>query len=207
MEVANNYFEAAYPEPYQILGVRLRPFSLGHYIKLSRLGCAFVSETEQNAKLSDLLLGIVVCSMPTSADQEKDEFWKWLSRRNGGIRYRFYKAFKQLFRMPYSTPAEYDFFMWGKKMGLIDFKAKVGMFSEYMAKHSAIPAYVEEKRDAPPRPSGSHWVHSVLVSLVSNCGYTMEDALNAPISRALSDFIKKAESDGAVRIIPSEALV
>jgi hypothetical protein len=30
--------------------------------------------------------------------------------------------------------------------------------------------------------------------------------LNVPISRALSDFIKQAETDGAVSILPSEAI-
>lgn len=206
MAIADNFFAAAHPEPWQILGVKLKPFSLGHYIKLARLGCAFVSEKEERATLSDLLLGVVVCSMPTATDPDKDPFWVWLNRTKGGWRYTLYKLGKQMMRQQYSTPAEYDAFVWGKKLGAIDFSSKVQMFSDYMDKCSAMPAYVEEKRDQPPKASGAHWCQSVLSSLVSKCGYTMEEALNVPVSRALSDFIKQAESDGAVRILPPEAL-
>ena len=206
MAIADNFFAAAYPEPWQILGVKLKPFSLGHYIKLARLGCAFVSEKEERATLSDLLLGVVVCSMPTTPDPDNDPFWIWLNRTKGGWRYSLYKITKRILRQKYSTPAEYDAFVWGKKMGAIDFAAKVTMFSDYMDKCSAMPAYVEEKRDQPPKVSGAHWCQSVLSALVSKCGYTMEEALNVPVSRALSDFIKQAESDGAVRILPPEAL-
>jgi len=205
MAIANNFFAAACPEPWQILGVKLRPFSLGHYIKLSRLGCAFVSEKETQATLSDLLLGCVVCSMPTAVDQERDPFWLWLGRRRGGLRYRLY-CFKQwLRRKPAATPAEYDAFAWGQSIGEIDLSAKVALFSDYMDQCSAAPAYVEEHRDTPAKLSGAHWTQSVLSSLVSQCGYTMEEALNVPISRALADFIKQAESDGAVRLLPAEA--
>lgn len=206
MAIADNFFAAAYPEPWQILGVKLRPFSLGHYIKLSRLGCAFVSEAEERATMSDLVLGVIVCSMPTTVDTDVDPFWKWLNRTRGGWRYTIYKLTKRILRQKFATPAEYDAFLWGKQMGAIDFSAKVKMFSDYMDKCSAMPAYVEEHRDTPAKASGAHWCQSVLSALVSKCGYTMEEALNVPVSRALSDFIKQAETDGAVRILPVEAI-
>lgn len=206
MAIADNFFAAAYPEPWQILGVKVRPFSLGHYIKLSRLGCAFVSEKETTATLADLILGVIVCSMPTTVDPSADPFWQWMNRKSGGWKYFFYKHRKILMGKKFATPAEYEVFLWGKKMGAIDFAQKVKMFSAYMDSHSAMPAYVEERPDSQSKPSGAHWSQSVLSSLVSKCGYTMEEALNAPVSRALSDFLKQAESDGAVRLIPSEAL-
>lgn len=206
MAIANDFFAAAYPEPWQILGVQLRPFSLGHYLKLSRLNCAFVSETETNASLSDLLLGVVVCSMPTHVDQAKDPFWQWLGRKHGGLRYRLYKVKQRLFRRAVATPAEYDAYLWGKRIGKIDFASKVKMFSDYMDKCSACQPYVEEKTDAQPKVSGAHWAQSVLSALVAKCGYDMETALNVPISRALADFLKHAESEGTIRLLPSEAL-
>lgn len=203
MAIANNFFAAACPEPWQVLGVKLRPFSLGHYIKLSRLGCAFVSEKETQATLSDLILGCVVCSMPTAVDQEQDPFWQWLGRTRGGLRYRLYCVKQWLLRKPKATPAEYDAFLWGQSIGAIDLGAKVELFASYMDQCSAAPPYVEERGQS-SKPSGAHWTQAVLSSLVSKCGYTMEEALNVPVSRALADFIKQAESDGMVRIIPQE---
>ncbi len=206
MAVSANFFAAAYPEPWQVLGVKLRPFSLGHYIKLSRLGCAFVAEQEQTATLSDLLLGVVVCSMPTAVEQDKDEFWKWLARTEGGWRWKIYRFYQWLRSKPIATPAEHEAFLWGKRVGEIDFPAKVKLFSDYMDACSVAPPYVEEQQSTPPKPSGAHWTQKVLAALVSKCGYTMDEALNVPISRALSDFIKQAETDGVVRILPAEAL-
>lgn len=205
MAIANNFFAAAYPEPWQVLGVKLRPFSLGHYLKLSRLGCAFVSDKEQTATLSDLLLGVVVCSMPTTVDQDQDPFWRWLGRRSGGIRWQVYRAFQWLRRKPVASPAEYDAFVWGRKVGEIDLGQKVRMFADYMDQCSSAPPYVEEHQSSPPKASGAHWTQAVLSSLVSKCGYTMQEALNVPVSRALADFIKQAETDGAVRILPEGA--
>jgi hypothetical protein len=206
MAIANNFFAAAYPEPWQVLGVKLRPFSLGHYLKLSRLGCAFVSDKEETATLSDLLLGVVVCSMPTTPVAESDPFWLWLARQRGGWRYRVYSLAQRLRRKPVASPADYDAYLWGKRIGEIDLPSKVKMFADYIEKHSAAPAYVEEHKTTAPKISGAHWTQSVLSCLVAKCGYTMEEALNVPVSRALSDFLKQAESDGAVRLLPEEAL-
>jgi hypothetical protein len=205
MAIASNFFASAYPEPYRVLGVRLRPFSLGHYLKLSRLGCAFVSEKTETASLSDLLLGVIVCSMPTTIDQEQDPFWNWLERRTGGVRWYLYRFWQRLRRKPVATPAEFDCFVWGKQIGEVDLPEKAGLFSSYMDECSAMPAYVEEHQNS-PKMSGAHWTQSVISALVSKCGYTMDDALNVPMSRALADFLKQAESDGAVRLLPMEAI-
>ena len=129
--------------------------------------------------------------MPTTVDQSADPFWQWLGREHGSWRYRLYSFKQRLFRRKVATPAEYDAYLWGKRLGQIDVPAKVKLFSDYLDAHSAAPPYVEEKQSAPPKPSGAHWTQSVLSALVSKCGYTMEEALNVPVSRALSDFIKQ----------------
>jgi hypothetical protein len=206
MAANSDFIAAAYPEPWQILGVNLRPFSLGHYIKLSRLKCAFVSEKEETATLGDLLLGIIVCSMPTATDFSKDDFWNWLQRKDGGIRYSLYAIKQRILRRQVATPAEYDVFVWGKQNKGIEFASKVKLFSDYIEKHSVAPAYVEHPNDN-PKGSGAHWTQTVIQCLTSRCGYTQEEALNAPMSRALADYIKQCESDGAVTILPQEAIV
>jgi hypothetical protein len=59
------YLRAAVPEPVQVLGLRLKPFSLGHYLLLARFNCAYV--TGATPTLGDLVLGALVCSQ-TYAD-------------------------------------------------------------------------------------------------------------------------------------------
>lgn len=58
-----SYVTAAVPEPYQVLGLRLKPFTLGHHILLRRFGCAFVADAETEVTKGDLLLGCLICSM------------------------------------------------------------------------------------------------------------------------------------------------
>ena len=40
----DDYLHSIIPEPVTILGQELRPFSLGHYLLLNRLDCAFLSD-------------------------------------------------------------------------------------------------------------------------------------------------------------------
>jgi hypothetical protein len=64
-----DFFMAAIPEPVALLGVRLRPFSLGHVLLLNRFGNAF--GTGHRPGLEDLIHGIVICSQ-TYADALAD---------------------------------------------------------------------------------------------------------------------------------------
>src|SRR5690348_11829794 len=56
-------FAAAIPEPYQILGLKLLPLSIGRYRLLRRFEVAFVSEEETSATVEDLIRGLVICSL------------------------------------------------------------------------------------------------------------------------------------------------
>jgi len=118
MKHAADYFTATMPEPWQILGLRLRPFSLGHYKLLRRFGCAFVSDTEQQAKLSDLIIGVLCCSMTPK------EFVSFMD----------------------SPTFEDDCKSWGKKVGIFDIPSKAQLFSDYIAAHSVVPKYWEEEK-------------------------------------------------------------
>ena len=117
MKPAADYFTATMPEPWQILGLRLRPFSLAHYKLLRRFDCAFVSEMPREAARADLLLGVLACSMTPG------EFLKFIE-----------------------TPSyESDLKEWGEKAGAFDLDERAEMFQAYIDAHSIIPKYWEEK--------------------------------------------------------------
>ena len=203
MASTSNYFDAAYPEPWQVLGVNLKPFSLGHYIKLYRLGCAYVADETKQPTLGDLVLGVAVCSMGSHQDPAKDPFWIWLNREEpGGWRKWFYRLCKKLGKKV-PSPAELDMALFGRAVGMFDFADKARLFADYIDAHSKAPAYWETgKQDG--GGNGGHWSQSVLHVLVSKCGYTQEEAHNVPLSKALADFFKHAESEGAVRIMTEQ---
>ena len=108
-----SYIKAAIPEPHVILGRKLRPFCIGHYLILSRFDCAYVSETSANASREDLIFAVLVCSM-----RPKD-----------------FMAFVE------DDGAEKAVKDWGKKVGVFDFKEKSDAFQNYLAEHSQMPAF------------------------------------------------------------------
>jgi hypothetical protein len=201
-----DYFTQACPEPWQILGVRLRPFSLGHYFKLRRLDCAFVNDESRTASMYDLLMGIAVCSMTSDPDPDKDQFWQWFyGSSKASFRLRLRNAFYALARKAPLTIAEWDMMAWGKECGEFDFAEKAKLFARYIAEHSTAPGFWEDTKGE-THESGAHWSHSVLSVLTGKCGYTLEQAHNAPMSRALFDFYKIAESEGCGRMMTEQEL-
>jgi hypothetical protein len=62
----SDFFCKDIPEPFQILGLKILPLSIGRYRRMARHGVAFVSETQAKADGKDLLLGVLICSMTCS---------------------------------------------------------------------------------------------------------------------------------------------
>ncbi len=200
----SDYFKSAYPDGWQILGISVLPFSLGHYFKLKRLGCAFVSDDSQQARLGDLLTGIMVCSMPSDPDISKDQFWTWFNAKEGGLRWKFYRAVARLWGKQAMTPAERDIFKWGQRIGKFDFPAKVAMFASYVKENTEPPGFWE--KDTAGETQGGHWSHGILHALTAKCGYSLHEAYNAPMGKAIADFYKYAESEGAGRLMTPEEM-
>jgi hypothetical protein len=109
-----SYAQSAVPDPYRILGLRLKPFSLGHYLLLQRFGCAFVQEAEGSATRDDLIMGVLVCSM------SHDEFLEFIEQKD------FVKQ----------TVA------WGKKVGVVDLTEKAKLFQAYLRQGLTEPDYI-----------------------------------------------------------------
>jgi hypothetical protein len=171
---AADYFLSAIPEPFQILGLRLKPFCLGHYFLMRRFDCAFVSEESADATIEDLVFGVLICSMTY------EDFLQFISGEN------FLTEIKS----------------WGAKCKLdFSFTEKVKLFNEYLGKAFKQPAVVFEGDES---NSGAHWSQTVKCALISHCGYNESQAMNLPLSQAFHDFYKNAESNGVLRIVDDE---
>lgn len=179
MSNAASYSQAAYPEPYTILGIRLKPLSLQHYHLMARHSVAFVSDGPSEATFADLLLGVIICSK----HWEEGEFEHYVE----------------------SGECQSESSAWGEKfpLGSFDEKEKIKLFADYISEGSRIPKYWEENTG---KTSGAHWSQSVLLTLTGQLGYTRKEALHCPLSQALADYFKHAENQGLIRLMTDDEI-
>jgi hypothetical protein len=80
---------------------------------------------------------------------------------------------------------------------------KVEAFKRYLADGSSIPWVIMEKQgDAEVSPT--HWSHTIEVMLRSKAGWTLPEIEEEPLTKALADFFKFMESEGAVKLVDPE---
>jgi len=193
--VSISYFQAAIPEPFRILGLKLKSFSLGRYLLLKRFDCAFVSDEEVQAGISDLLLGLSVCSMRV------DEFLAGLE--SGDIAGDIAKWGKKV--CPLAWLGRIPLFgRWWRKNHAPNLVEKMGLFKSYLEAGSETPKYWNEGGEC--RSSGAHWSHAVEVVLRSELGWTSEEINEAPLTKALSDYYKFAENQGLIRLMTPDEI-
>lgn len=190
------YFTAAIPEPFQILGLKLKPLSIGRYRILKRLNCAFVSEQEVKAEAADLIIGVLVCSMRCN------EFIELYDSHN---------LEKLLRRWSRSiSPLPWIGFLpivgkWWRKRYSFDMFEKMNLFKRYIEQGSETPKYFDESGEK--GVSGAHWSHSIEVSLRRECNWDREEIDEGPLSKALADYFKFLENEGLVRLMTEEDIV
>lgn len=199
-------FDAAIPTPWKVLGLNLKPFSLGHYITLRKYGNAFVADEIAGATRQDVIIGCLVCSM------EFDEFQNWVAARCSCFQRA--AAFLNLFTFRRGALLEfavawkglrsdYETMRWGRRVGLFNLNEKAKLFAEYVAEHSVSPKYWVEHEC---KETGSHWAHNVFITLTGELGFSRECALNMSLREALLHFFKYAENMGSVRMMTEAEL-
>jgi hypothetical protein len=110
------YANAAIPEPYRILGLRLKPLCLGHYLHMARFNVGFVSEDSVSATIDDLVLGVLICS----------------------------KTYQEFLDFLEQDDVEEQVKSWGAKCIQMDVPAKVKLFLDYITQGSVMPKYWDE---------------------------------------------------------------
>lgn len=191
-----DYFQAAIPEPYRILGLRLKPLSLGRYRLLNRFECAFVAEGEAKAGMNDLILGVLICSMRC------DEFLQFLESKE------FSKSVRAWGRKITSSPiiGHIPFIgKWWRKNHGFNVIQKIGLFKSYIEQSSKTPAYAQENEET-GGPSASHWSQAIEVVLRGELGWTAEEINEQPLSKAMADYFKWAENKGILKLLTEEEM-
>ena len=170
----------ALPEPHTILGVRLRPLSVGHLLYLSRFG---ISDVDDAGKLITALL---VCSrrvediQPALEDPLLDlklNVWLWRASN---------KRWLTLWRR-----------------GGIDWREKYARWDAYYAAHTRIPT-TATRREGAGFQSNVPFLQHLKVTLQSKLNYSPSEALDCPFSVAVLDYYTLHEIEGAIEILDPE---
>ena len=188
-------FTASLPDPFQILGLKLKPLSLGRYRLLRRLDNAFVSDTAAQCEIADLILAVIVCA------HRVDEFLVILNRNELQTTIRLWS--KKICPHPMLALIPFAGRWWRNKYAF-NVLEKVALFRKYIAHHTQMPRYWHSTEDH--SASGTHWSHGLEIVLRSQLGWTEEEINEAPLSKALADYLGYAESQNSVRIMTMQEI-
>lgn len=181
--MTDEFYLAAVPdEQPRMLGLQLRPLSLGHLILLHRYGSNFVSETPKDPGFEDLAISILVCSMTYRKGVElmhQDLFqkmWKWHDRITGCNRW--------LVRLGW------------KKPNLINLREECEKFARYLKDNSKVPYYSFDPGDF--REMHCPAVQHVRVKLMRDLHFTEDQLMDRPWIACMWDYVTLKACDGEV---------
>ena len=166
----DDYLYSIIPEPVTILGQDLRPFSLGHYLLLQRLECAFVCE-DKEPLLGDLLLGLLVCGNTFEGAQEL------LRRAELGD----------------------DIKAWSENVGEFEADEKAVLFTDYINAALAMPKFWTKGQGGGTK-AGAPWPQAMRVKLISEGGFSASAVMNQPLGQTWWDYLTLNELKGSVKI-------
>lgn len=181
------FYLAAVPDAWEILGVKLRPFSLGHVVLLNRIQSAFLAGGVPD--FNDLASSIFICSKTyreALAVMENPNISKamrsWACRLTGLTDWRVIIGLR--------------------KCRPIDLAKSVEAFQEYIQEHSKIPDY--DFNPAYFRDMHCPEVQMVKVTLMREMGFSESEIMDRPWGACLWDYVTLRALDGKVKMIDGE---
>ena len=179
------FYTAAIPEPVAILGVRLRPFSLGHVMLLNRFGNAF--GTGASPSIEDLIQAIVICSQKYAdalADMDNPKLPEIVAAWQRKLAPRNRLGFRSA-GLGFSPAVE------------------IARFTEYVRAGSSFPLFTV-KENHQGDPMGVPMVQSVKVLLQSKMGFSEADVLDRPWGLCLWDYFTLNAMEGHCKLMDRE---
>lgn len=186
------FYLAAIPDAWEILGVKLRPFSLGHVILLHRIESPFLVgwKAESLPTFDDLAVAVLICSCTYEEALEVIEspalpsiLRTWADRITGmdqwSVRIGWNKA----------TP--------------VDFTTAAIEFSDYIKEHSKIPNYEFNPSDF--NDLNCPEVQVVKVSLMRDMHIPEAEILDRGWGQCLWDYVTLRAMDGRVKLVDEQA--
>lgn len=160
------------PEPFTVLGRKLKPFSIGHEILLQRFDCNYSLMAQKAPGYADLILAVFICS----------------------------RTFEEALEALQSRSLRIQMRAWGWYCGRFDYPEARSFFQRYLVAHTQWPKrfwFLQQSKGGEP---GAPFVQSLKVRLQKDLGYTESGALNAPYAVALWNYLTHLENSGAIRL-------
>ena len=201
-----NYSSASFPEPFQILGLKLKPLSLGRYRLLRHFEVAFVADHAATAGLIDLLIGVLICSMTckefiefSASTEFRPAIAAWSRRIN---------------RLPFLVRWPWLYLIWersrfGKRWRArysFDVFEKIALFQKFITDAAHIPPHTEENRAGAGGGNSSHWSRTIEIALRKELHWSDEEIAETSLNKAMEDYFQLAEMHGAIRLLTPEEL-
>lgn len=161
---------ATVPQPWQILGTPLRPFSLGHHLLLRKMGLPFAGNSEADCGPEDVLLGVAVCAADPLEAMEAFLAGDWP---------QIFKRWRARLRGP-----------WWRRNKLNLWRAEV-MFREYLKEGYALPP-VWRRRSENALEMTSVWPELLKCRLVL-AGFSERDILTGYLPARWYDYFTVLE--------------
>lgn len=170
------YCRAALPDPVTVLGLRLRPFCIGHAILLQRLGNPFWASGQATA--DDLAVAAMICS------RTYEDGLAMLTEGPGFLMRCRLAGVRALLRV---SPQR--------------FQIRVALMASYVRDaNSAGPDVWEDDTEDPRRTTGMQPLVSMHLAAMRS-GLTSSEALNMPLGQALWTIVADACARGRARIV------
>lgn len=205
MPQLDKYLEALLPTPITVLGLTLKPFSLGTLNILQRSNCltfvnGFKSTPESIAKyVNDFLVTIVVCSMTYEEAKQADEtntitICKRVYKKDGTFTEVFSKASFSEYIAKWNKQVEK-----ACKKNTVNMLQEMAKVQQYIKDAFAGPdSYPLEDKNNSGFKSGASWEQSLREYLLLK--YSESEAMNLPLSLAFWEWTKEAEKNRQVGI-------
>ena len=174
MSPSDQFSRAVLPDIWEACGVRLMPLTLGHALLLGRLGSPVLpaerAEEVAPIGLGDVLVAAWVCSRPATVAIAGLD----------GRRQMLWLRWKRITRAAVISQ---------DKLALLRYVAAAYQMPPVKALH-------------PPEGEGrqSPWLAILLLTLVSYCGHTVEEALDTPLATAQWMHALRMEESGILAI-------
>lgn len=184
------FLDAHLPEPFRILGLTLKPFSLGHITILKRIESPYITGEASEFLPADLTAAVLICAHDWEGGKAllnqrnlAFEVFKWMRRLN-----RPHSLWKRLF-----GPRE-----------KIDWPEKAKLFQRYLEQGLDTPEYSYDAERS--RGVNAPVEHQVRVALMAGMHLSEDEVMNRPWRLSMSDFLLLRALDGQIDFVDSSEL-
>jgi hypothetical protein len=167
------FLKAAIPEPFVILGKRLRPFSLGHELLLQRFENGFAIGSDRMPTIDDLVFAVWICSQPY------EDAIRSIQSPLMGLRLR----------------------LWGWRIGKADLMDKFDLMLSYITEACQRPeVWSKESAGSTGREMGTPSIQFLIMSATRN-GWSYRESMDMSYPLAVWLMSAEAERENRLEIV------